>query len=163
MPKPQRVFTFREATGLIVGGVVGAAVAEAPRKEPLTYETPPEWDVPSLLRSAFRAELRKSDRFKVAENTAGDAELRLEVKECLFHPTGLLNFKRLRPVLSVEASVVDHAGRVVWQGRRRIHHASSRTPIVSRDDLLNNAAVPKKSMAHISGLIASDLIRSMTR
>lgn len=113
------------------GGVAGALSTMFRQGE--------HFDLPRVLRENLSRELTRSGKFKVVASGAADAEVRIRVREYGFMQA--LGFMRrsVKPILTIETTMVRADGVQLWQSGVVVNQAEKQTPAVLPEQLSDRA------------------------
>lgn len=131
MPEKMIFYGLSQSMAGIFGGVVGALST--------MYRQGEHFDLPRVLREDLSAELTGSGKFKVVASGKGDAEVRIRVREYGFAQA--LGFMRrsVKPILTIETTMVRADGVQIWQSGVVVNQAEKKTPTVLPEQLSDRA------------------------
>ena len=148
-----------ELWGPMVGGALGQIVTEVGRAQKAPPLPPSDYGAVDALRSAVTRAMR--EKHLLARPGEGEAELRLRILECSVNPVNIFSPKRLAPVLSVQAQLLNRRGQITWEERRRIHHAMSKSPKIPREEFLANPASANRAMEEVARIVGTELVQAL--
>lgn len=145
------------AGGAFVGGAVGAGIVAA---EMYSREGSAEFDIGQSVRSEFIAAIEKSNKFSVKPTSPVDAQIQLKVTGYGFQEAAMLS-RRVRPILSIEATMTRSDGKVVWKHRRAITHLNSNTPANLPEQLKENPKLGAEALRAAAKIVATEAVGSV--
>lgn len=120
MPDKMIFYGLSQSMAGLFGGVAGVLATMFRKGE--------NFDLPRVLREDLSNELSRSGRFKVVASGAADAEVRIRVREYGF-VKGLGMFQRtMKPILTIETTMVRPDGVQIWQSGVVVNQADKQTP-----------------------------------
>jgi hypothetical protein len=87
-----------------------------------------QFDLPRVLREDLAAELRRGGKFQVVESGPADAEIRIRVREYGFMVVPGLFRRAMKPILTIETTMVRRDGVQVWQSGVVVRQRDKQTP-----------------------------------
>jgi hypothetical protein len=131
MPEKMIFYGLSQSMAGMFGGVVGALST--------MYRQGEHFDLPRVLRENLSSELSRSGKFKVVASGAADAEVRIRVREYGF--VQALGFMRrsVKPILTIETTMVRSDGVQIWQSGVVVNQAEKQTPTILPEKLSDRA------------------------
>lgn len=131
MPEKMIFYGLSQSMAGILAGPVGALSA--------MYRQGEQFDLPRVLREDLSRELTGTGKFKVVASRPADAEVRIRVREYGFMQA--LGFMRrsVKPILTIETTMVRADGVQIWQSGVVVNQAEKQTPTVLPEKLSDRA------------------------
>jgi hypothetical protein len=111
----------------IFGGVAGALSTMFRQGE--------HFDLPRVLREDLSKELSRGGKFKVVASGTADAEVRIRVREYGFVQAPGFMRRSVKPILTIETTMVRADGVQVWQSGVVVNQTEKQTPTVLPEQL----------------------------
>lgn len=131
MPPRMVFFGLSQSMAGLFGGVVGVLAT--------IYREGEQFDLPRVLREDLATELARTGKFKVVASGAADAEVRIRVQEYGFIKGSGMFQRTMKPVLTIETTMVRPDGVQVWQSGVAMGQREKQTPTISPERLKDRA------------------------
>jgi len=159
VPKEVRYMGTTEAMGYGFG-LMGAIVGQMAREDgTASLERMMEdrgINVDAIVHDAFCERLRKSKSFTLAQNPGADGQIKLKVaKYGLFvAPWG---FQRLKPIITLNGTLTDSAGRVIWEDQGKVNDNDAVVRGASLAEYMADPEMYRRDLRAVSVLAADRL------
>lgn len=115
-------------------------------------------DVGKILHEHFLNELKRANVFRTIVTDDADAEFQIIINQRTFASLGTGKFK---PLMGVEATLINSDGIIVWRKLAGISHISKVTPSHTLVEYINNPEYIRKAFSIASQIVAEILVNDM--
>jgi hypothetical protein len=148
----------------LIGFAIAEAIARGPRAQLKAAMQEGQIDVAQIVREQFETELVRAGIFAAIASEAGDAEIRLEVRDFGFaqsfvSPDDPLD--RLKPLLVVEGSLTRTDGTVLWKKYDDVTNRNKETPDHTLEEYLQNPQFMREAFTVAAKIVAGGLVRNL--
>lgn len=163
MPSDISYFNRGQMESMMLGGLIGYAIADGAQsgergriKSDMKQN---DVDIPSMLKQNFVEKIPSDTSFALAQNGIGDAQFKLDVDSYGF---GMAGYSQAAiPMLTVNATLVNSKGRVLWQNTQKAILDQSPYNSYSINYYMQNPAVMKKAFQTMTSDIADNLLDNL--
>lgn len=131
MPRKMIFYGLSQQMAGLFGGVAGVLGT--------IYREGEQFDLPPVLRSDLARELARGGRFQVVASGRADAEVRIRVREYGFMQAPGFMRRSVKPLLTVETTMVRPDGAQVWQSGVVVNPKEKKTPTMLPEALKDRA------------------------
>jgi hypothetical protein len=161
VPKEMMFVGFSESmTQALSAGMLGALGGVIAATTTSSRPGSEEFHVGESVRSEFITAIKQSSKFTITPSGPADAELQLKVTGYGFYSAGVFA-RRVRPIIGVEAKLTRADGKVVWQHRRGVSQATSKTPAYLPEKLKADKKLAAEALHVAARLCAEAAVASI--
>lgn len=145
----------------LIGGAVGAAMAEDPKSQIIATMKSNNISLPSIVQAEFAKAMQAQNEFRLAgDGVTADAEMVLFINTYgLAQSTG---FSGLYPLLNVSASLRKPDGTVIWQRTDYVTpHNKENDEVHAFSDFIEQPEVLRGIWAKAAGIVSRMLVKEL--
>jgi hypothetical protein len=166
IPEQPEVFGRTAATGALIGGGIGAAVAQGTAPESAEFKkflTANRIDVKEIVRQEFVANLSATRAFPAVVAEGADAYFDLTIQQYGLGPTFSMSpiDKPLRPTLRVVAKLSTRDGKVLWENTEFISALNGETEAHKIDVYYANPKLTEEQFRKVARVVIKELLKDL--
>lgn len=166
IPEQPEVFGKTAATGGLIGGGLGAAIAQSTAPEPAEFKkflTANRIDVREIVRQEFMANLSATGVFPAVVAEGADAYFDLSIQQYGLGPTFSWSpvDKPLRPTLRVVARLMKRDGKVLWENTEFISALNDGTEAHKIDSYYADPKLTEEQFRKVARIVAKGLLKDL--